>query len=220
MSKLKDRAIGAINRERILLVFPIKNSQLPKSIWSVLFPRSEMKWEWDEDADNRVVQLWHLREELSRSSEVVYAKWYRDRATFFSREIFPYFLRALNVSERPRALSREAQNLWDCLEDNSPVATRSLKKAAGLYGRENEASYQRALKELWQRLLIVGFGEKNEGAFPSLQMASTRLLFEDLWAEAFAMSQVDAFSKLKEWGFEQDSWTLFLKKLIMKQDDR
>jgi len=214
MSKLRDRAIDAINEERILLVFPIKNSKEPRSIWSVLFPRSKMKWEWDDDADNRVVQLWHLREELSRSSEVVYAKWFRDRATFFSREIFPCFLRVLNESERPRALSREAQNLWDCLEDNSPIATRSLKKVAGLYGRENEAAYQRALKELWRRLLIVGFGEKNEGAFPSLQMASTRLLFEDLWAEAFAMTRDKAFSKIKEWNFEQNSWGLYLAKQL------
>ncbi len=37
------------------------------------------------------------------------------------------------------------------------------------------------MKELWSRLLIMGVGEVDDGAFPSLNMSATRLRFEDLW---------------------------------------
>lgn len=40
-----------------------------------------MHWEWDDAGDKRVADLWHLREELSRSGErVVYTKWFQNRA--------------------------------------------------------------------------------------------------------------------------------------------
>lgn len=37
------------------------------------------------------------------------------------------------------------------------------------------------MKQLWARLLIVGFGEVDDGAFPSLAVAATELMFEDSW---------------------------------------
>jgi hypothetical protein len=38
-----------------------------------------------------------------------------------------------------------------------------------------------AMKVLWSRLLIVGTGEVEDGAFPSLAVAATELQFEDIW---------------------------------------
>src|SRR5262245_39894917 len=84
----KSAAIHAIQRHGMLLVFPIDNAREPKSLWSVFYPRAKMRWEWDENGDDRVSRLWHLREELSRSGRVVYGKWFRGRATFFSRDLF------------------------------------------------------------------------------------------------------------------------------------
>ena len=90
-TKIYQRAIAAIESNSVCLVYPMKNQTLPVSLWSALFPRSTMEWDWSEEADSKVNQLWILREELSRSKEVVYSKWYRGRATFFSREIFHIF---------------------------------------------------------------------------------------------------------------------------------
>ena len=66
---------------------------------------------------------------------------------------------------------------------------------AGLQGRANEAAYNRALKELWSRLLIVAYGEVDDGAFPSLAVGSTKVLFEDLWRKASETDpdEADAF---------------------------
>jgi len=176
------RALSAIERRGILLVYPIANRAEPRSLWSELHPRTPMRWAWDAQADSRIAALWQLREQLARSPAVVYAKWYRGRATFFSRSAFRALLAALAEAGDPRGgLSRDAALLLELLEDNSPQSTKELRAAAALQGRAHEAAYSRAMKELWARLLVVGVGEVPDGAFPSLAMSATRLRFEDLW---------------------------------------
>lgn len=190
----KKEAIKAIERHGILLVYPIQNTKEPASLWTVAYPRSEMRWEWDDAGDNRVAELWHLREELSRSREVVYAKWYQGRATFFSRAVFTA-LRA-HFRAHPLPLGRDAREILEILRESSPQSTKYLKRASGLQGRLLESTYERALKELWRQLLIVGFGEIDEGAFPSLAVGATSLLFEDLEEDARALGADEAAAVL------------------------
>src|SRR6201992_4465577 len=89
------KALAAIAEHGALLVYPIANRKQPRSLWSALYPRSEMHWAWDETADDRVVGLWHLRERLAKSRKVVYSKWYRGRAVFFTRDLFTDLLAAV-----------------------------------------------------------------------------------------------------------------------------
>jgi hypothetical protein len=189
----KKGAIEAIRKHGALLVFPINNRKEPLSIWAHFFPRSEMKWEWDEEGDDRVADLWHLRTELSRSGKVVYTKWYQGRATFFSREVFTGLLRLLESAREPHAgLGEEARRILEVLEFDSPISTKELKRATDLRGRDLESTFQRGMKELWNRFLIVGFGEVEDGAFPSLAVGATRLIFEDLWEASLAISEEEA----------------------------
>ncbi len=171
------KAISFIEKRGALLVFPIHNQKEPWSLWSEFYPKSTMRWEWDESGDNRVADLWHLREELSRSRKVVYGKWYKGRATVFSRELFSAMWPVLSVQE---SLSTHARNLLSILEQESPLSTKELKRQGGLQGKVFEGTFQKALKELWTRLLIVGFGEVDDGAFPSLAIGATSALFEEL----------------------------------------
>lgn len=196
-------AVEAIERRGILLTFPIDNRKEFASLWSEFYPRSPMRWEWDDDGDNRVADLWHLRAQLSASNQVVYTKWFRGRATFFSKPIFTAMLRLLGS---PAGLSRQARDVLDALEMDSPLSTKQLKRATGLQGRLNEAAYQRALKELWSRLLIVGYGEVDDGAFPSLAIGSARLIFENLWDEARELSRDEALESLKRLPGESTPW--------------
>lgn len=182
-------AVSLINRRGMLLVFPINNRKEPSSLWREFHPRSPMVWEWDEDGDSRVADLWHLRERLSSSRQVVYGKWYRGRATVMSLELF----RALLCRFRTTApLSFQAREILDLLDEDSPQSTKQLKRAADLRGREFERVYTAAMKELWSRLLIVGCGEVDEGAFPSLAIGSSRIIFEETWAEASALDRREA----------------------------
>lgn len=201
------KAIQLIEKHGVLLVFPIHNKAEPASIWSQFFPKEKMRWEWDEDGDNRVADLWHLRTELSQSGKVVYAKWCQGRATFFSRRIFPAFLKRLNQNAK---LSHSAQSVFNLLLEESPLSTKELKKRAKLQGRWQEAAYNKVLKELWTRLLLVGYGEVDDGAFPSLNIGATELLFEDLYRESKKISEGEAISRLSVLGEE----SLFYKALL------
>jgi hypothetical protein len=180
-------AVEAVNRAHALLVYPLDNRPEPASLWSSFYPKSEMRWEWDQEGDDRVADLWRLRENLSRSGKVVYAKWFRGRATFFSREVFVDLLAAYGTSRNPaRALGfgEDAKRILETLEMDSPLSTKQLKAATDLRGKLYERAYERAMKSLWNRLAIVGFGEIDDGAFPSLAVGATKNLFEDLWQES------------------------------------
>ncbi len=199
------KAIEAINQHGALLVFPIQNQKEPLSLWGELFPKSQMRWEWDDSGDSRVANLWHLREELSRSRKVVYSKWYRGRATFFSRELF---VPLLTLLAKIQGLPKESLFILQTLEEESPVSTKVLKRKAKLQGQALEGTYHRALKPLWIRGLIVGYGEVDEGAFPSLAVGSTQLLFEDLWVESQSLSFISTFILTRDTQLSSSAFSL------------
>ncbi len=191
-------AISKINTHGALLVFPIKNEKEPRSLWSEFYPRSEMKWEWTEDGDDRVMKLWMLMKKLSDSRDVVYSKWYQGRATFFSRRLFTALLQqSLTHFESPQ-LSPVEKNLLEALENDSPISTKELKKLTELQGRDNARYYNRGMKELFKKFLIVAFGEVEDGAFPSLAVGATRLLYEELLISAQEMSVSEAQQTIEE----------------------
>ncbi len=177
-----------------------------------------MKWEWDSGGDNRVSLLWHLREELSRSGEVVYAKWFRGRATFFSKEVFVAALARLwfQLPGAEARMGRTAREVLAALELNSPLSTKELKAETDLKGKNNEPHYERALKQLWQRLLVVGYGEKDDGAFPSLRVGATATLFEDLWNRSATLKEEKAIEILRNKLGAQSPFFLQLEKVREK----
>ena len=181
MGKLT-RATSIVDRLGACLVYPIDNAREPPSLWSELYPRSKMEWSWDADADPRVAEVWHLREQLARSSNVAYAKWFRGRATFFSLPVFHALLgRFAGAGDVLAGLPHESVELLDRLRELSPRSTKELRAEVGLRGKPFESLFTHAMKALWTRLLIVGTGEVPDGAFPSRAVAATEMMFEDAW---------------------------------------
>ena len=191
-------AVASIRRHGTLLVFPINNREQPHSLWAEFFPATRMVWDWNEDSDHRVGDMWQMMKRLSDCRDVVYSKWYQGRATFFSHDVFSAMLAIRRAYQTPRhQLSESARILFEVLENNSPLSTRQLKEFGGLQGRGNESEYNRGMKELFTRLLIVGYGEVEDGAFPSLAVGATELLFEDLWRAGAEMSPAKANATLE-----------------------
>ena len=181
-------AVSRIEAHGALLVFPINNRELPNSLWAEFYPNTKMIWDWNEDSDYKIADTWQLMKKLSDCREVVYSKWYQGRATFFSPELFAALLCLARSARIPRhELSETARTLFEVLENNSPLSTKELKALSELQGKHNEAAYSRGMRELFTRFLIVGFGEVEDGAFPSLAVGATELLFEDLWREGADM---------------------------------
>jgi hypothetical protein len=176
------KALAAIERRGIILVYPIANRADVPSLWSELHPRSRMRWDWDATADDRVVELWHLKNELAASGDVAYAKWLGGRATFFSLDVFHAVLAQLAAAgDVFGQLPREALEILELLRERSPLSTKELRSETGLRGKPFESLFTHAMKALWSRLLVVGTGEIEDGAFPSLAVSATELVFEDIW---------------------------------------
>lgn len=207
------KAVEAIDEKGALLVFPLQNRAQPESLWSVLHPRSKMRWEWDENGDDRVGRLWRLREELSRSREVVYVKWFQGRATFFSRKVFVLLLAYFESSQKNLALRWEAQQILEVLEMDSPLSTKQIKEAAELQGKSFESLYNKAMKELWNPLLVVGFGEIEDSSFPSLAVGAAKTLFEELWQESLKVSSEQAESMLEDFFGSKNLFWKFAQKV-------
>lgn len=188
-------AVAAIDELGVCLVFPLENRPEPRSLWSSFFPRREMSWDWDAGADPRVAELWHLRTELSCSGRVAYAKWYRGRATFFSLPVFSALVHLLARDEE-LGLSADAVLLYRCFEEESPLSTKEVKRQAELTGRARERAFERGMRELWSRLLVVGFGERDDGAFPSLLVGASKWLHEAAWRRGFELSTGEAMTTI------------------------
>lgn len=194
----RQKIIKAIEDNGCLLVYPLDNRKEPKSIWSCLYPRTAMRWEWDESGDNRVGELWVLRTQLSESRDVVYAKWYRNRATFFSKEVFINLVAYLGSSLGQVSLTRDSQEALDLLLTDSPQSTPTLKENLGLRGKFLEGQYNRTLKPLWNYLFLVGFGETEDSSYPSLNIGASASLFEELWVESRALPAEEAEAFLRQ----------------------
>lgn len=210
-------AVSKINKNGSLLVFPINNQKEPRSLWSEFYPRTKMRWEWDEGGDNRVGNLWLLMKDLSDSKQVVYSKWYQGRATFFSRELFTALLAVINQQAQPRlGLSPTSKHLLETLESDSPLSTKQLKALTDLQGKFNESTYTRSMKELFSRLLVVAFGEVEDGAFPSLAVGATSLIYEDLVEKARQLSLEEATKIINRYWDKENPFRLHFKKQIKK----
>jgi hypothetical protein len=208
-----EKAVSRIDERGVLLVFPINNRELPLSLWSEFFPGKRMVWDWNDDGAGEVADMWGLMKRLSDCREVVYSKWYQGRATFFSRELFAAMLRVRCVqADSRRRLSPTAKLLFEVLENNSPLSTRKLKELTDLQGKLHEAEYSGAMKELFTQFLIVGFGEVDDGAFPSLAVGATELLFDDLWRRAEEIPVRKAQATIDRWMPQSSHFRRFFEK--------
>ena len=212
-----ESAVSRINERGVLLVFPINNRELPLSLWSEFFPKKRMVWDWNDDAAGEVSDMWGLMKRLSDCRQVVYSKWYQGRATFFSRDLFTAMLRVRCVpTDARRRLSPTARQLFEVLENNSPLSTRKLKELTDLQGRLHEAEYSRAMKELFTQFWIVGYGEVDDGAFPSLAVGATELLFDDLWRQAEDLQVRKAQAAIDLWMPQSSHFRRFFDKTSLE----
>lgn len=196
--KNSEKARQLIEQEGVLLVFPLNNAKEPRSLWNLFYPRTPLRWEWDEDGDDRVMRMWQLMKSLSSQKEVVYSKWYQGRATFFSRSLFTALMTLRTERDcDERRLSLHAREILEVLQTDSPLSTKQLKKITDLQGKMFSGAYEKAMKELFRHFWIVGCGELDDGAFPSLLVGATQLIYEDLWFKAREMNR-DLALKLRE----------------------
>jgi hypothetical protein len=114
------------------------------------------------------------------------------------------------------SLSANAQIILDALEMDSPLSTRQVKESTGLGGKFNEGAYNRAMKELFSRFLIVGFGEVDDGAFPSLAVGATKSIYEDIWRASQALPVIKAEEIIDKYWPEGTKMRIYFNKIRSK----
>jgi hypothetical protein len=176
-----ENAIREVERLGCVAVFPEKSSKKSSivSLWELFYPRSPMKWEWDESADNRVVKLWWLKNEVARTQKVLYGRFFSNRPVFVSPSEAQKILKSLHL----RPLSPLAREILARLEDNSPQTKRMLGRELRGDGWEpTRADFERALLDLQKSFQIVSLGdsEREKGPMPSSEYAAFGLIFPNL----------------------------------------
>ena len=115
--------------------------------------------------------------------------------------------------------SQAAHDIYQELLSESPLTPKMIKERLDFGGRKNRALYGRAIKILWERALIAGAGEVDEGQFPALSMGATRHFFEDEWDRAHAWPPEEARKRFKEKFPPNHPVYRFLNRLAIKYTD-
>ncbi|MEO5668509.1 MAG: hypothetical protein ABIR96_10655 [Bdellovibrionota bacterium] len=176
-------ALDQVERVGRVAIFPEKNKKKNSivSLWEIFYPRTKMKWEWDEAADNRVVKLWWLKNEIAQTQKVLYGRFFGNRPVLVSKKEALKIL----VTLEPRRHSRLASEILSRLEDNSPQTKRMLGRALRDDGWEpTKSEFEKALLDLQRDFKIVNLGdsEREKGPMPSTEYATLALIFPDVAA--------------------------------------
>jgi hypothetical protein len=118
-----------------------------------------------ETASSVMDRTWFWKDDLHLERRVYYAKIIRGQPSFIAPTLVPAFVAALDgaeqAAERDPAqlfaagrLPAEALAVYDRLAEAGPLATRALRRAAGLSQARQAAATERALLELQRRFLV------------------------------------------------------------------
>lgn len=174
-------ALETVEKYGCVAIFPekIKKKNSIVSLWEIYFPRTKMNWEWDEDADRRVVRLWWLKNEVAQTKKVLYGRFLSNRPVLVSKDKAREMMKVM-IRPQLNALAREILNR---LEDNSPQTKRMLARELRAEGWEfSKSEIEKSLLSLQKGFWIVNLGdsEREKGPMPSTEYAALSLVFPEL----------------------------------------
>jgi hypothetical protein len=116
--------------------------------------------------DPAIMMTWRLKDVLPARREVYYGKVIRGRPSFIALELLPAFLR-IRVAPgtylahyRDGALSHCAKLVMDILTRRGPTPTMALKLATNHSEPKRRAEFDRAMKELQEKFLVLKVEER------------------------------------------------------------
>ena len=148
------------------LLFPIKNLPLPSLYYAV--SRKDNP-DWDQYAR----KVWEWKDELPRKRRGLYAKYFKGRGSFLSRDMLPHFLAMHDTAVEPGdydslyaagRIRDDARAVWEALAEHAPLATLELRHACKMETTTGNVRFKRAMLDLQRLLLVVHFGAEQETA--------------------------------------------------------
>jgi len=166
-------AVKFIDAAGYCMLFPVANVPLP-SLYSVVSRRSPGDGIY---FDKYFEMIWDWKDQLPRRRRAFYAKYFRGRGTFISRQQLPSFLAMREAAVAPGEherfyaegrISADARVIWETLEREGPLATLELRHACRMETTAGNVRYKRAMLDLQGLLIVSHFGAEQEtGAWAS-----------------------------------------------------
>ena len=202
MSKVRtlDQAARAVKELGFCLLFPGKKLRLPSLVEAVegrLLPDYNPRRDWSSE----FLRVWKWKDELPRKRLAWYGKYFRGRGTFLAPEFLAYFYRLEGTPGsdddyarlyRDGRISADARLVCAELLEHGPLGSMELRYALKWEGKRGNQRFQRALRELQSRLVLVHWGTKAETkawesavyqftprAFPKAVRKASKLTVED-----------------------------------------
>jgi hypothetical protein len=150
---------------------------------------------------------WRWRERVLERDDIAYSKVFFKKHGFITRDWYAYFLavrrqgRDFDDAYADGLYSRAALRIYDCLRQNGALPVHEIKPLTG-FGKDEKASFERALAELQMGLYITvcGHAQKISRAGESYGWASdvyclVEEFFPDAVFEATALLEPEAAAK-------------------------
>ncbi|MGA9884380.1 MAG: hypothetical protein WBQ34_11740 [Candidatus Acidiferrales bacterium] len=195
-------AVKFIDAAGFCTLFPVTNVPLP-SLYCAVTGR---------DANDGVVfdkhfeTIWRWKDDLPRRRRALYAKYFRGKGTFISRQQIPYFLAMREAAAAPGDHERfyrqgrirdDARLIWKVLAEHGSLATLELRHACKMETTAGNVRFKRAILDLQCLLVISHFGSEQEtGAWASGKYELTCRAFPEETSVAFETEAEDARVKL------------------------
>ncbi|SFR85439.1 hypothetical protein [[Clostridium] aminophilum] len=115
----------------------------------------EYWWSGDPEVDP-----WEWREQIAKSGEVAYGKFFEKKAGFISKEWLPYFANFRRNGYDFDALwddekaSRKQKKIMDLFENEDEIYSNEIKARAG-FGKDGEKGFEGTLTDLQMRTYLI-----------------------------------------------------------------
>ena len=175
----RGEAVKYIDAAGFCMLFPVKNIPLTSLYYAVTRrnPQSDFVW------DRYVEMLWKWKDELPQRKSAYYAKYFRGRGTFISREQLPFFLAMRETAVESNdhehfyaegRIREDARAIWEAIGENGPLATLELRNICKMDSKAGNVRFKRAVADLQCVLVLVHFGTEQEtGAWASARYELT-----------------------------------------------
>jgi len=200
----QEQALDYIVQRGFIFFWPVKGIPYP-NLWSAvagdrLVPHEHddpghVTWGWKDQALG--MRIWY------------YAKILRNKATFVSLDVLPYFYALsenygspeedFQIAYQDGKLTVEEKVVYESILNNGPMHTIELKQASRMTGTENKSRFNRALEKLQSdfRILPVGVADAGTWKYAFIYDLTSRH-YPELPARSRLIGEWDAYKKLLE----------------------
>jgi hypothetical protein len=199
----KEEAVDFINQRGAILFHPAKDIEFP-SLWVAKAGNRPVPNEHDDPGHI----TWSWKDELLGQRKCYYGRLLGQKMSFLSIQMLPsYFRLSRNIEYENDYLrlyqmgemSYETKRIFECLLAEGPLDTLLLRRKAGLWGKENQYRYSKALNWLQTEMMVMPIGIAEVGRWNyGFILDIVPRFFHDLSDQSLTMTRNDAKDKVLE----------------------